>query len=98
HRVLHSFPTRRSSDLEIIDLDVHIIDPRYKELFEEKGETSKEIILATNCVAGLYGNPQNQLNYHPEVFGGYQEDNVFQGLVDALDRKSTRLNSSHVKI
>lgn len=69
---------------EIIDLDVHIIDPRYKELFEEKGETSKEIILATNCVAGLYGNPQNQLNYHPEVFGGYQEDNVFQGLVDAF--------------
>ena len=69
---------------EIIDLNAHIIDPRYKELFEEKGETSKEIILATNCVAGLYGNPQNQLNYHPEIFGGYQEDNVFQGLVDAF--------------
>ncbi len=69
---------------EIIDLDAHVIDPRYKELFEEKGETSKEIILATNCVAGLYGNPQNQLNYHPESLGGYQEDNAFQGLVDAF--------------
>lgn len=69
---------------EIIDLNAHIIDDRYKELFEEKGETSKEIILATNCVAGLYGNPQNQRNYHPEFYGGYSEDNVFQGLVDAF--------------
>lgn len=69
---------------DVIDLNAHIIDPRYKELFEEKGEASKEIILATNCIAGLYGNPQNQLNYHPEVFGGYQEDNAFQGLVDAF--------------
>jgi hypothetical protein len=67
---------------QIIDLNVHIIDPRFKELFEEKGETSQEIILATNCIAGLYGNPQNQLVYHPEVVGGYQEDNAFQGLVD----------------
>jgi len=76
---------------EVIDLNEHIIDPRYKELFEEKGETSKEIILSTNCIAGLYGNPQNQLNYHPEFYGGYQEDNVFQGLVDAfqmIDGKS----------
>lgn len=69
---------------EIIDLNAHIIDDRYKALFEEQGETSKEIILATNCVAGLYGNPQNQRNYHPEFFGGYSEDNVFQGLVDAF--------------
>ncbi|GAA4445996.1 RagB/SusD family nutrient uptake outer membrane protein [Ravibacter arvi] len=72
---------------EAIDLNAHVIDPRFKELFEEQGETSKEIVLATNCVAGLYGNPQNQLNYHPEVFGGYQEDNAFQGLVDAFTMK-----------
>ena len=69
---------------EIIDLNAHIIDPRYKALFEEAGETSKEIILSTNCIAGLYGNPQNQRNYHPEFYGGYSEDNVFQGLVDAF--------------
>lgn len=67
---------------QIIDLDAHIIDPRYKKLFEEEGETSKEIILSTNCVAGLYGNSQNQRNYHPDFYGGYQEDNVFQGLID----------------
>jgi hypothetical protein len=69
---------------EIIDLNAHIIDPRYKALFEEEGEASKEIILSTNCLAGLYGNPQNQRNYHPEFYGGYSEDNVFQNLVDAF--------------
>lgn len=69
---------------EIIDLNAHIIDSRYKALFEEAGENSKEIILSTNCVAGLYGNPQNQLNYHPEFYGGYSEDHAFQGLVDAF--------------
>lgn len=67
---------------EIIDLDVHIIDPRYKAIFEEKGEDSKEIILSTNCIAGLYGNTHNQRNYHPDFYGGYQEDNVFQNLID----------------
>lgn len=69
---------------EIIDLNQHIIDPRYKAIFEEKGENSKEIILSTNCVAGLYGNPQNQQNYHPDFYGGYQEINPFQGLIDAF--------------
>lgn len=69
---------------EIIDLDAHSIDPQYKAIFEEKGENSPEIILSTNCIAGLYGNPQNQRNYHPDFYGGYQEDNVFQNLVDAF--------------
>lgn len=69
---------------EVIDLNAHSIDPRYKEIFEESGEDSDEIILSTNCIAGLYGNPQNQRNYHPDFYGGYQEDNVFQNLVDAF--------------
>jgi hypothetical protein len=68
---------------QIIDLDAHIIDPRFKEIFEEAGETSKEIILSGNCVAGVYGNQQNQRNYHPDFYGGYQEDNLFQNLIDA---------------
>lgn len=69
---------------EIIDLNAHVIDPRYKELFEEVGETSKEIILSTNIIAELYGNTHNQRNWHPDFYGGYQETNVFQGLVDAF--------------
>lgn len=67
---------------EIIDLNAYVIDPRYKEIFEEAGESSKEILLSINCVAGLYGNTHNQRNYHPDFYGGYQEDNIFQGLVD----------------
>ena len=67
---------------EIIGLNAHSIDPRYKAIFEEEGENSQEIILSTNILAGLYGNPQNQLNYHPEFYGGYSEDNVYQNLVD----------------
>jgi hypothetical protein len=67
---------------EIIDLNEYIIDPRYKEIFEEAGENSKEILLSINCVAGLYGNTHNQRNYHPDFYGGYQEDNIFQGLID----------------
>jgi starch-binding outer membrane protein, SusD/RagB family len=69
---------------EIIDLNVHIIDPQYKKLFEEAGETSKEIILSANCVAGLYGNGYSELNMHPAFYGGYQEYNAFQDLIDAF--------------
>lgn len=67
---------------EIIDLNAHIIDPRYKAIFEEAGEDSKEIILSINCIAGLYGNNHNQRNYHPDFYGGYQEENVFQNMID----------------
>jgi hypothetical protein len=69
---------------EIIDLNVHIIDPRYKALFEEAGETSKEIIYSLNQVAGLYGNSYNEKNFHPAFYGGFQEYNAFQDLIDAF--------------
>lgn len=68
---------------QIIDLNVHIIDPRYKALFEESGENSKEIILSTNCIPGLYQNWQNQMNYHPDFYGGYSELWAFQNHVDS---------------
>ena len=67
-----------------IDLGVHEIDPRYKELFEERGENNKENILFTNCIAGLYPNAQNQRNYHPDFFGGYSESFLYQNLIDAF--------------
>jgi len=68
----------------IIALQVHEIDPRYKTIFEEAGEGSNEIILSTNCIAGLYGNTHNQRNHHPEFYGGYSEVNPMQGMVDAF--------------
>ncbi|RIH62772.1 RagB/SusD family nutrient uptake outer membrane protein [Mariniphaga sediminis] len=69
---------------EIIDMNAHIIDPRYKALFEESGENSKEIILSTNCMTSLYPNANNQTNYKPQMYGGYQECNPTQRLIDAF--------------
>lgn len=69
---------------EIIDLNVHIIDPSYSNLSREAGETSQEIILSCNCLAGLYGNAQSQRNFHPGFYGGYNEVNSFQDLIDAF--------------
>ncbi|MEO9003138.1 MAG: RagB/SusD family nutrient uptake outer membrane protein [Ginsengibacter sp.] len=77
------WPEAAATYKAIIDLNSYIIDPRYKEIFEEVGENSKENLLVVNCVAGLYGNTHNQRNYHPDFYGGYQEDNIFQNLVDA---------------
>jgi len=68
----------------IIDLDVHVIDDRYKKIFEAEGETSKEIILSCNYVAGLFGNNHAQQNYHPAFYGGWQEYCAFQDLIDAF--------------
>ena len=67
---------------EIIDLNAHIIDPKYKAIFEEKGENSKEVILSYNAIPGLFGNPAHQRVYHPQILGGNQGHNVFQNLVD----------------
>lgn len=66
---------------EIIDLNVHIIDPRYKAIFEERGEDSKEVILSTNFLAGLFGNTKSQRNYVPDAYGGYQEVNAYEELI-----------------
>ena len=68
---------------DIIDLNEHIIDPRYKAIFEEKGENSKEVILSTNFIAGLFGNTKHQRNYTPDVYGGYQETNVYEELISS---------------
>lgn len=66
----------------VMDLNVHIIDPLFKEIFSVKGQDSKEIILFTNHIAGLYGNSKNQKNYHPDFYGGYSENFLYQNLID----------------
>ena len=66
---------------EIIDLNAHIIDPRYKAIFEQSGEDTKETILSTNFLAGLFGNTKAQRNYVPDAYGGYQEVNAYEELI-----------------
>jgi len=69
---------------QIIDLNVHIIDPSYQNISREAGENSKEIIFSRNYLAGLDGNNINEKNLHPAFYGGYQEYNAFQDLIDAF--------------
>jgi len=80
----HRWSEAASAFKEIMDLNVHIIDPRYKKLFEKDGETSKEIIYSVNYIETLSGNPIVQKRWHVAFFGGYQEYNAFQDLIDAF--------------
>src|SRR5690606_40443689 len=90
HRDLHSFPTRRSSDLE--------------------GRYIWQPSLAQGQPDTLLGRPIVTSNFMPEIGPGASSlvfgDFSYYWIVDRRgrymqrlgDRKSTRLNSSHVKI
>src|SRR5690606_41018926 len=77
HRRLHSFPTRRSSDL-IADRIV-LLPVRLPGLFRQNIQTVD--VLVTDIVT---------------VVKKIATSNIY--FFAPLDRKSTRLNSSHVKI
>src|SRR5207249_11498982 len=86
HRPLHSFPTRRSSDL----CAQAQIDPR-----ELVGLSGRRWILANRLQYGPRVDrslPTNGYIFEPGLDGA-----LLRAIVDG-DRKSTRLNSSHVSI
>src|SRR5690606_40967313 len=89
HRDLHSFPTRRSSDL----FTGYILNPSYI-VKNQNGEIVAE--LAKN--PSFFGR-KFTLHKKGEIPVDQQEE-LLLGLfmMVLLDRKSTRLNSSHVKI
>src|SRR5436309_10891384 len=77
HRDLHSFPTRRSSDLEIEVIVANLMAARLTVLFGASG-VGKTSLLRAGVAHRLRRT---------------------DGAVKPVgDRKSTRLNSSHVKI
>src|SRR5204863_10028275 len=86
HRDLPSFPTRRSSDLRRADDDVVFAgDP-----VEKDGERREEDHVGSRPRGPAHlANPGDQHPRHGDV--------PVPPLV-TLDRKSTRLNSSHVEI
>src|SRR5207249_8630755 len=85
HRALHSFPTRRSSDLESLD-DLPVLPLR-----EEATDARRHLGADVAHLRQLLGGGIHDALERPEVLG--------EGLGGALrDRKSTRLNSSHVSI
>src|SRR5690606_41778653 len=90
-RALRSFPTRRSSDLAAKSAqDAVFAVHRYGVNLREGSATAAEAsVRAARASAGVEG-------VDPEIPDeGEVSDPVLAG---ALDRKSTRLNSSHVKI
>src|SRR5690606_41339915 len=88
HRALHSFPTRRSSDLSIPRLGdkSHKVRP-IKGIVSELHDLPPGCSFSTRCpLADEYcGRVEPELE---EIAPGHL----------VADRKSTRLNSSHVKI
>src|SRR5690606_41941202 len=81
HRYLHSFPTRRSSDLIMEGmLQVHGL-LREQGLDPEREETWISLLMGMSLSVTMH-----------------QRGIDFFLAADHVDRKSTRLNSSHVKI
>src|SRR5690606_41612079 len=87
HHDLHSFPTRRSSDLRDKhpisrkDISEHAIKVLYR-----LHNSGYQAFLVGGCVRDLI------LGLHPKDF------DIATNATPEEDRKSTRLNSSHVKI
>src|SRR5699024_11949138 len=94
HRALHSFPTRRSSDLEErVVSRVYNFSAGPAVLPEEVlKEAAEEMLDYRGC-----GMSVMEMSHRSKMF-----ENIIQeaesDLRDLLDRKSTRLNSSHVSI
>src|SRR5207249_12164713 len=87
HRDLHSFPTRRSSDLEVF------LHSRRDRLRRAVRHHRVEQAVAARPVDFVLGEPQPL----PAVSIISQVEINFERPA-AEDRKSTRLNSSHVSI
>src|SRR5207253_8114545 len=94
---LHSFPTRRSSDLFTSEGDKNLV--RLAE--ETGGRVEYPLQDVYKDVAGYLSTPSDEGNYALKVgTGGYASaisSAIFKSIANvAGDRKSTRLNSSHV--
>src|SRR5690606_40724140 len=96
HPPLHSFPTRRSSDLRAVVV---------KNALVGKCDESDAVVqplaqvgrgLPQRCQRRLHGERYAVAHFF-EV-GFEKGDAPISPKIMALDRKSTRLNSSHVKI
>src|SRR5690606_41999140 len=98
HRDLHAFPTRRSSDLAFLKPEDRVAFAVY----EWSGQAHQDVIVDWTMV----GTPADLERIRAAIAGHVREQDFLPtGLGaalafgrDLIDRKSTRLNSSHVKI
>src|SRR5690606_39792221 len=95
HRVVHSFPTRRSSDLvePIRESRATVKDTRLIEVSFRHTDPD----LAAFVVNGI-GETFASANQEQRTGTSRKTSDFLQKRISDLDRKSTRLNSSHVKI
>ncbi|RZL99293.1 MAG: RagB/SusD family nutrient uptake outer membrane protein, partial [Pedobacter sp.] len=70
----------------IIDYNYYIIDPRYRELFLNAGETSREIIMSMQYIRDTYNHALLQY-LTPETWGGWHQYSPFNELVEAYECK-----------
>src|SRR5690606_41613213 len=84
-RPLHSFPTRRSSDLD----RALLFKTAVKEIAYRHGIMATFMAKISESLPGCGGH------IHQSLWDDAGKSNLFY---DRKDRKSTRLNSSHVKI
>src|SRR5690349_23995001 len=90
HRDLHSFPTRRSSDLKPFSTtELHVRIKNLVESYHYQRKLSKQNTLLENTIDQLK-ETETQLVQTEKL--------ASLGRMSAGDRKSTRLNSSHVEI
>jgi len=68
----------------IIDNNVYIIEPKFKELFSQVSELSKEIILSSQYQQDVYGHVLLQYLY-PETWGGWHQFSPYNELVKAYE-------------
>src|SRR5690606_40271949 len=94
---LHSFPTRRSSDL----CDIYIT-PYINEAQITSGTLTYAMGSGCVVVSTPYWHAAELLTENKGCLFDFKDNvglaKVLNGLLDKPDRKSTRLNSSHVKI
>src|SRR5205814_9967250 len=95
HRDLRSFPTRRSSDLPMIDLWPEEDSPTSKlgGLFDEAMRSRKTYQQVRNALLDRARALRARSQPVPNVLERLERNSALQ-----IDRKSTRLNSSHLGI
>lgn len=68
----------------IIDNNTYVIDPKYRELFWESGELSKEIVLSSQYIPDTYSHVFLQYLY-PETYGGWHQFSPYNELVKEFE-------------
>src|SRR5207253_9541909 len=92
HRARHSFPTRRSSDLKLIVSRARKVQRFFSQPFFVAAQFTG--------LEGKYVKLEDTIKGFREIVEGKHDDLPEQAfyMVGTIDRKSTRLNSSHVAI